>query len=95
MSYWQLIFLQSKVNRGAHDGDRLPRQNWAWPQQTWFQERLRYIRKTQYVLQRKTRPRLELVAPRHCGYEQNNVAQANSFKEVSNGMPTMLARLRS
>ena len=72
MSYWQLIFLQSKVNSGAYDGDRLPRQNWDWPRQTWFQERLRYIRKTQHVLQRKDRPHLELVAPRHCDYERNS-----------------------
>ena len=79
MSYWQLIFLQSKVNSGAYDGDRLPRQNWDWPRQTWFQERLRHIRKTQHVLQRKDRPHLELVAPRHCEYQQSKVAQANGF----------------
>jgi hypothetical protein len=35
MSYWQLIFLQCKVNTGAYDGDRLPRQSWDWPRQTW------------------------------------------------------------
>ena len=65
MSYWQLIFLQSKVNRGAYDGDRLPRQNWDWPRQTWFQERLRSIRKTQQKLQCKDRRHLELVASSH------------------------------
>ena len=79
MSYWQRIFLQSKVNSGAYDGDRLPRQNWDWPQQTWFQERLRYVRKTQHVLQRKDRRHLELVAPRHCEYERRRVTQANNF----------------
>ena len=56
MSYWQLVFFQSKVNRGAYDGDRLPRQNWSWPQQTWFQERLRYIRKRHHVAKPKDRP---------------------------------------
>ena len=65
MSYWQLIFLQSKVNRSAYDGDRLPRQNWDWPRQTWFQERLRSIRKTQQTLYCKGRRHLELVASRH------------------------------
>ena len=79
MSYWQGIFLQSKVNSGTYDGDRLPRQNWDWPQQTWFQERLRYIRKTQHVLPRKDRPRLELVTPRRCEYERSKIAQANGF----------------
>ena len=40
----QLIFQQSKVNNGAYDGDRLPAQNWHWPQGTWLQTRLRYLR---------------------------------------------------
>ena len=44
---WQLVFLQSKVNECLYDEDQLPQQNWAWPQGTWFQERLRYIRETQ------------------------------------------------
>ena len=44
MSSWQFIFQQSKVNNGAYDGDRLPAQNWHWPQGTWLQTRLRYLR---------------------------------------------------
>ena len=44
VSSWQLIFQQSKVNNGAYDGDRLPAQNWHWPQGTWLQTRLRYLR---------------------------------------------------
>jgi len=40
----QLIFQQSKVNNGAYDGDRLPAQNWHWPQGTWLQTRLRSLR---------------------------------------------------
>jgi len=53
MNPWQLIFLQSRANNGAYDGDSLPAQNWDWPQGTWFQERLRYLRKTQqHVFQR-------------------------------------------
>jgi hypothetical protein len=44
MSSWQLIFKQSRVNNGAYDGDRLPAQNWYWPQGTWFQTRLRNLR---------------------------------------------------
>jgi hypothetical protein len=47
MSSWQLIFQQSKVNNGLYDGDRLPAQNWHWPQDTWLQKRLRYLRKNQ------------------------------------------------
>jgi hypothetical protein len=47
MNTWRLIFLQSKVNNGVYDGDRLPMHNWDWPKGTWFQERLRYLRKTQ------------------------------------------------
>lgn len=44
MSPWQLIFRQSRVNNGIYDGDRLPAQIWDWPQGTWLQERLRYLR---------------------------------------------------
>ena len=45
MSSWQLIFIQSKVNNCAYDGDRLFAQNWAWPKETWFQMRLRDLRR--------------------------------------------------
>ena len=45
MISWQLIFIQSKVNNGAYDGDRLFAQNWAWPKETWFQMRLRDLRR--------------------------------------------------
>jgi hypothetical protein len=49
MNYWQLIFLQSKVNSGAYDGDRLPARTWDWPRETWFQRRLFYLRKRRYA----------------------------------------------
>jgi hypothetical protein len=45
MSPWQLIFRQSRVNNGPYYGDLLTAQNWDWPRGTWFQERLRYLRK--------------------------------------------------
>jgi hypothetical protein len=44
MSTWQLIFQQSRVNNGAYNGDSLPVQKWDWPEQTWFQKRLRSLR---------------------------------------------------
>jgi hypothetical protein len=40
-SFWQLVFLQSKVNGGAYRGEQLPRQPWDWPKDTYFQQRLR------------------------------------------------------
>jgi hypothetical protein len=40
-SFWQLVFLQSKVNGAAYRGEQLPRQNWDWPKDTYFQQRLR------------------------------------------------------
>ncbi len=40
MSYWQLIFLQSKVNGCFYGGEELPQRNWDWPKSTWFRERL-------------------------------------------------------
>jgi hypothetical protein len=45
MGSWQQIFEQSRVNNGAYDGDRLPAQNWHWPEGTWFQTRLRNLRR--------------------------------------------------
>lgn len=44
MNSWELIFRQSRVNNGAYDGNRLAGQNWQWPEGTWFQNRLRYVR---------------------------------------------------
>ena len=46
MSSWQLIFAQSKVNNARYDGDHLLDQNWVWPKATWFQMRLRDLRKS-------------------------------------------------
>jgi len=43
MSSWQLILLQSKANNGVYD-DGAPAYYWAWPRDTWFQQRLRYLR---------------------------------------------------
>ncbi len=45
-SYWQRIFLQSKVNGCFYGGEDLPQRNWDWPKNTWFQERLSHLRST-------------------------------------------------
>jgi len=39
-SHWRLILLQSEANGRFHYGDDLPHNVWAWPKNTWFQERL-------------------------------------------------------
>jgi hypothetical protein len=39
-SYWQLIFLQSKVNGARYSGEELPGRNWDWPKDTYLQRRL-------------------------------------------------------
>ena len=39
-SYWQLVFLQSKVNGAAYTGEELPGRNWHWPKDTFLQRRL-------------------------------------------------------
>jgi hypothetical protein len=36
MTSWELIFLQSRVNNGAYNGNDLPAQNRDWPRNTWF-----------------------------------------------------------
>jgi hypothetical protein len=53
---WQLIFLQSKVNNGTYNGELLPAQNWDWPQETWFQKRLRALRKARRQMLKKIDP---------------------------------------
>jgi hypothetical protein len=40
LSYWQLVFLQSKANGCSYHGEDLPHINWQWPKNTWFQEQL-------------------------------------------------------
>lgn len=45
MGTWELIFRQSRVNDGIYYGDRLPGNNWQWPQGTWLQTRLRSMRR--------------------------------------------------
>jgi hypothetical protein len=49
MNSWQLVFLQSKVNDNPYYGDELATQNWAWPQETWFQQRLRQQRRRPWL----------------------------------------------
>jgi hypothetical protein len=40
ISYWQLIFSQSRANGCSYHFDDLPQVSWQWPKDTWFQERL-------------------------------------------------------
>jgi hypothetical protein len=44
-SSWQSIFLQSKVNGAAYNGEQLLGFNWEWPKDTFLQRRLKYLRK--------------------------------------------------
>ena len=55
MSSWQLIFIQSKVNNGVYDGDRLVAQNSEWPKETWFQARLRELRRNHWKYSKQSR----------------------------------------
>ena len=38
LSYWQLVFLQSKANGCSYCAENLPDSKWHWPKGTWFQE---------------------------------------------------------
>jgi hypothetical protein len=40
ISYWQLIFLQSRATGCFYKSENLPRVSWQWPKDTWFQDRL-------------------------------------------------------
>ena len=43
-TYWQLIFLQSKVNGASYNGEAPARHNWDWPKETYLQRRLHRIK---------------------------------------------------
>jgi hypothetical protein len=40
-SFWQRVFLQSKVNGARYSGEELPGLTWNWPKDTYLQRRLR------------------------------------------------------
>jgi len=40
ISYWQVIFLQSKANGCFYSSEAFPQVRWRWPKNTWFQGRL-------------------------------------------------------
>jgi hypothetical protein len=40
LTYWQGVFLQSKVNGASYAGESLPGQVWCWPKNTYLQRRL-------------------------------------------------------
>ena len=53
ISYWQLIFLQSRANDCRYHFEDFPRVRWQWPTDTWFQERLsQKLRDTEFPAQR-------------------------------------------
>ena len=55
MNSWQLMFIQSRANNNFfYIEDSLATQNWAWPQETWFQKRLRYLRKKRQQTHQQT-----------------------------------------
>ena len=39
-TYWQEVFVQSKVNGASYNGEALPGQVWSWPKDTYLQRRL-------------------------------------------------------
>ena len=43
-TYWQSIFLQSKVNGASYNGEALARHNWNWPKGTYLQRRLHEVK---------------------------------------------------
>ena len=44
LSFWQLVFAQSKVNGAAYSGEQLPGRNWNWPKDTYLQRKLQQSR---------------------------------------------------
>lgn len=46
---WQVIFSSARVNGGEYHGDYLPAQRKPWPESSWFQARLRLVRRREQV----------------------------------------------
>ena len=44
-SFWQLVFLQSKVNGAQYTGEWLSLRSWQWPENTYLQRRLKDLRR--------------------------------------------------
>ncbi len=49
MSFWQMIFSQSKANGAQYTGETLPTCSWNWPIDTYLQRR-RSLRQATYFL---------------------------------------------
>jgi hypothetical protein len=43
-SFWQFVFLQSRVNGAPYRGEQLPLRPWNWPRNTYLQQRLKVAR---------------------------------------------------
>ena len=54
MNAWKSVFLQSRVNNGYYDEDRLPQLKWDWPKGTWLQSRLYHVRDHEPALSLKS-----------------------------------------
>lgn len=44
VSFWQMVFSQSRVNGAPYHGEQLPSSNWHWPKDTFLQRKLRQSR---------------------------------------------------
>ena len=89
MKSWQLIFLQSRANNWMYDGDSLPAQNWDWPQGTWFQERLRDLRKQ--ATAKTSRSFRSTNGRARVARESNRIADKGGFSMSFSVVPLLLA----
>ena len=44
MNQWEAVFTQSPANYGYYNEEELTVRYWEWPQKTWLQGRLQYLR---------------------------------------------------
>ena len=49
LSYWQVIFLQSKANGCNYREESLQPTKWQWPNHTWLQKRLNDLRDAHFI----------------------------------------------
>jgi hypothetical protein len=55
-SFWQQIFLQSKVNGAPYHGELLPGRDWNWPKDSYLKRRLKHVRSYRPADERSVSP---------------------------------------
>ena len=77
LSFWQLVFSQSKVNGALYEGENLTHSRWRWPTNTYLQRRRNYLKSSQ--------PSEEITGQIEGGFYQPLGENGASYNDYSKG----------